>query len=235
MPASLFQTVERTNASEAVQARLFDLITSEQLAVGTKLPSENELARSFGVSRPVVREALGSLRAMGLIASHVGRGSFVSGSRPTPHGLLLGGRFSITELHEVRSHLEIPGAALAARRRTDEDLAELERLVHLQAEVEEPTEWVKADVSFHLALAGATGNRVLATLVEDLRELQMEQSLTLAQFEGRLPESTQEHASILAAVTAQSEMRAAKAMRFHLNRIHDLSLPVSTFLTAASA
>jgi GntR family transcriptional regulator, transcriptional repressor for pyruvate dehydrogenase complex len=235
MSSTPFQAVDRTNAAEAVRAQLFELITSGQLGVGTKLPSENELARSFGVSRPVLREALGSLRAMGLVASHVGRGSFVSSARPTPHGLLLGGRYSIEELHEVRSQLEIPGAALAARRRTARDLEELARLVALQADCDEPSEWVKLDVAFHVALAGAAGNRVLATLIEDLRDLQVEQSFALAHFEGRLVESGREHGRILAAVNAQSEARAAKEMRSHLNRIRQLSLPVSTYLPVASA
>lgn len=222
-----FQAVDRLNASEAVRDQLVHLITSSgELPVGTRLPSEYELARTFGVSRTVVREALGSLRGMGLVESHSGRGTFVTASRPNLQGGLLGGRFSAAELHDVRTLLEIPTAALAARCRSEADLEHLQFVLQAQELCDDPLEWVKLDIAFHVGLAKAAGNRVLESLVEDLRELQMEQSLALS-VPGRLKAGTSEHKSILAAIDAQSEQQAARAMRKHLTAIRELSLPLS--------
>ncbi|MDX6533960.1 MAG: hypothetical protein QOF68_1704 [Gaiellales bacterium] len=225
--SSPFRAVDRVSASEAVRDQLVRLISSGRLGVGTKLPAEHELARTFKVSRTVVREALGSLRGMGLVESHTGRGTFVSASRPSLQTGLLGGRFSAVELHDVRSLLEIPTAALAARARSQADLDHLQWVIQAQERCDDPLEWVKLDIDFHVGLARATGNRVLETLVEDLRELQMEQSLALS-VPGRMKAGTKEHQLILAAVEAQSEQRASRAMRKHLTAIRELSMPLSS-------
>ena len=97
--------------------------------VGQKLPSETELARTLGVSRPAVREALGGLRAMGLVESIDGRGTYVNASAPSSRGPSLLDRYSTDKLHEVRSHVEIPGARLAARRRGPEQIARRRSIV----------------------------------------------------------------------------------------------------------
>ncbi|MEA2582360.1 MAG: hypothetical protein QOF33_445 [Thermomicrobiales bacterium] len=234
MQDSPFRKVERFVATDAVRDQLTRSITSGELKVGTKLPPEHELARTFGVSRTVVREALGSLKGMGLVVTHVGRGTFVQAFRPNISAGLLGGRFSAGELHEVRSHLEIPAAALAARCRSNEDLEHLRSVVDAQAECDDPVEWVTLDMAFHRGLAKATGNRVLETLIEDLGDLQMEQSLALASMPGRLASGTREHKQILTAVEAQSETRAAKAMRKHLTAIRELSLPLAPIRSASA-
>lgn len=214
-----FTEIGRTNASEAVRTQLLKLIESGRIGVGERLPSEHELARSFGVSRPVIREALGTLRALGLVVSRSGSGTFVKSRRPESSGLSLLGRYSTDELHEVRSHLEIPGAGLAATRRTPEQLARLRAIVDSQQSCTEPGAWVELDAAFHVALAEATGNQVQARLVESLRALLVEQSLAVAKIEGRLVEANDEHGSILEAVIAGDGGGARRAMTRHLRKI----------------
>jgi GntR family transcriptional repressor for pyruvate dehydrogenase complex len=209
-----FREIGRINASEAVREQLVSLIESGELKPGEKLPAESALARSFGVSRPVVREALGSLRAIGLIDSLNGKGSFVN-SRPGRRPVLLG-RFSLEELHEVRSLLEVDGATRAASRHNAEDAARLRGIVDSLEACTDHEEWVRLDAEFHVALAEATGNQVLARLVEHLRDLLVEQSQVVSAVEGRIPHANVEHRAIYEAVAAGDERRACEAMSAHL-------------------
>src|SRR4051812_35674045 len=198
-----------------VRGELFERIRSGAYAVGVKLPSENELAREFGVSRPVVREALESLRAVGLIVSRSGRGSYVR-SVSSDTGPLLQGRYSIRELHDVRFLLEVPGAGLAAAHRTDDQLAHAQALLDRLESTDDPDEWVGLDVAFHVALAEMTENRLQAHLVEILRAFMIEQSQAVGRVAGRLADANAEHRSILAAVAAGDETRASEAIQAHL-------------------
>jgi len=220
-----FAPIERINAMESVRDRLRDLIASGDLEVGERLPSEHELARSFGVSRPVIREALGSLSSLGLVASQNGRGWRVIAMGPSSLGPSAFGRTAIDELHEVRCLLEIPGAGLAAQRRTTVQLAALTETVDAHARCREPAAWVQGDLEFHVELAKATGNRVHARLVQEFRELQCQQSLALAQIDGRMERAEAEHRRVLDAVRDQRPDEASGAMAEHLQRIHQESRP----------
>jgi DNA-binding FadR family transcriptional regulator len=210
--------IEKTNAADAVCDQLVTLIKTGEIEVGGRLPAEHELATAFGVSRPVVREALGRLRAMGLVVSRPGRGTFVAQPGATRPPLL--GRYSVTELHEVRTQLEIPAAALAAERRGEPQLASLSRIVESLSTCEDAREWVRLDAAFHVALADASGNRVLARLIEHLRELLIDQSISVLQFEGRIEQANLEHREIFDAVADQDSLAARRAMSTHLLNVY---------------
>jgi GntR family transcriptional regulator, transcriptional repressor for pyruvate dehydrogenase complex len=212
-----FRPIRRVNAADAVRRELLELMESGELAVGEKLPAETELATAFGVSRPVVREALGGLRASGVLESHRGRGTFVASEQP--RSLLLLGRYSTGDLHEVRCHLEIPGAEQAARRRTSEHC---ERLAEIVAELNseaDPERWVRLDAAFHAAVARASGNSVQLRLVEDLRDLLVEHSLAATTVEGRLEAAIREHLAIYEAIVAGDAPAARNAMQQHLDNV----------------
>jgi GntR family transcriptional repressor for pyruvate dehydrogenase complex len=211
--------IVRTNAAEAVREQLLALIASGAYPVGSRLPSEHELAGSFGVSRPVIREALGTLRAAGVLQARSGAGTFVTALQPTKNGLLLLGRYSAEDLHDVRSHLEVPGAALAALRRTDEQLERMAAIVARHSEHSDVVEWVQDDLAFHVALAEATGNELHTQLVTELRELQFEQTVVMAGIAGGLDAPAEEHQAILDAVRQQDADAASAAMTAHLDAI----------------
>jgi DNA-binding FadR family transcriptional regulator len=216
MAAARYNAVARTSATEEVRRRLVELVETGELAVGDKLPPESDLAQAFGVSRPVVREALGALRAVGILRSRAGYGSVVASRRPD--GLLLG-RHNYQELYEVRCNLEIAAAADAARRRTADQLDVLARLVgELEATADVPT-WVDLDTAFHVAVAAATGNSVLVRLVENLRDLMTEHSLAAARLPGRREQANREHRAIYEAVAARTAPDARRAMRRHLQNV----------------
>jgi DNA-binding FadR family transcriptional regulator len=162
------EVITQRSAAAAVHAQLLGRVESGELAVRAKLPSEHELGQSFGVSRSVVREALRGLQTLGLVAPRNGRAPFVTSTRPIQRGVALLGGTSTDELDEVGSHLEVPGAAVAARRHTSVQLAALRDIVEAQAQCTDAEEWLRLDAAFHVFIAEATRNRVQVQLVEHL-------------------------------------------------------------------
>ena len=211
--------IERASAPEAVRDQILQLIQEGELTVGSKLPSEQEMARSFGVSRPVVREGLGRLRSIGLIESRSGSGSFVRSARIAPQGLLLAGGYTSDELHEVRSEIEVPGAALAAARRTERQVVTLSEIVERHRHQPDAEDWVDDDLSFHVTLAEASHNSLRVRFVTELRELQSDLSLKMARIQGGLAAPVQEHAAIVEAIRRRDRAGASAAMQAHLDGI----------------
>ena len=156
---------QRGRLSDQLYGQIFEQITSGRLKVGEQLPSENEISERFGVSRPVVREALQRLRADGLITSHQGLGTFVS-HQPAPRIQKLAKAQDIAaylRCQEVRITLEGDAARLAAERHTDEQLAEV--LAAHQAfadEVHSGSLKPETDLAFHASIARATTGRDLS-------------------------------------------------------------------------
>jgi DNA-binding FadR family transcriptional regulator len=220
--------IERTSAADAVGAQLLALIEEGEFPIGTRLPSEHELARAFGVSRGIVREGLGRLRSIGLVESRTGSGTFVRSASADHGGILLAGRYSSDELHEVRCHLEIPGAGFAAERRGDEHLRQLEEIIERHAGSVDAESWVRDDLRFHVTLAEATGNIIQVRFVRELRQLQSELTLTMARMAGGLAAPTEEHASIVDAVRRQDAEAARTAMAAHLAAIQRRSQALDT-------
>jgi GntR family transcriptional regulator, transcriptional repressor for pyruvate dehydrogenase complex len=211
--------IERASAPEAVRDQILELIREGELSVGSKLPSEQEMARSFGVSRPVVREGLGRLRSIGVIESRSGSGSFVRAARIAPQGLLLAGGYTTDELHEVRSEIEVPGAALAATRRSEQQLTTLAAIVDRHRHQRDAEDWVADDLSFHVTVAEASRNSLRVRFVAELRELQSDLSLKMSRMQGGLAAPVQEHAAIVRAIRCRDREAAAAAMQAHLDGI----------------
>ncbi len=194
------------------------MIEAGDLKPTEKLPSETELARVFGVSRPIVREALGSLRAIGLIVSQTGRGSFVARSKALP--ILLQGRYSLEELFEVRQLLEVDGAALAAERRTPEDLEKLRAVEESLWNCSDIEQWVVLDAAFHRLIGDATGSPLRAHLVEDIQDLLIEQARVMLTVAGRQERANREHRAIYNTIEAGDARAAREAMSVHLRNAY---------------
>jgi DNA-binding FadR family transcriptional regulator len=225
--ANLFSTiakVARRSAADDVRDQLVALIDNGQLKVDERLPSELELARNFGVSRPVVREALVSLQALGLITSQSGRGSFVASTRVRAPLLL--GRFSPRHLNEVRGYLEIPAARLAAERRSDEQLGRLAGLLARMEDCDDAEERNKYDAEFHICIAEASGNPILVKLVEDLRKVLEEHGRAAAAAPNRRPRAAAEHRKIYDAIVRGEGENAATAMANHLDAADKSFAPI---------
>jgi DNA-binding FadR family transcriptional regulator len=208
--------VQRT-AAEHVRSQLIELIESGEFAVGSRLPSEADLARSFEVSRSVIREALHSLNALGLTRSFTGKGTFVDAQHAPSQ--LLTGQYLPRDLDEVRHTLEVPSAQLAAERRSASDLRTLRELLDKFSAADDPHERVGIDADFHVAIATATGNPLFPRLVAELRNVLQDQALVVANYPGRAAEAAAEHQAIFEAIEARKGAAAAEAMARHLEAV----------------
>lgn len=153
----------RRNLVAEVVARLREKIEGGEFAVGDRLPSEAQLTGAFSVSRTVVREAIATLRADGLVEPRQGAGVFVLEPAATvlrPFQIVDVDKISsIIEVLELRTALEMEAAALAAARRSpaqEEEIYQAEAEIRALAERGEPT--TEADFRFHRAIALATNN-----------------------------------------------------------------------------
>jgi DNA-binding FadR family transcriptional regulator len=207
----------RLSAAEAVFNAIRRDIESGLVPVGSKLSSEATLSQQYGVSRSVIREALRSCTALGLTVTKTGKGTFVVADK-VANDLTLG-QYSARDLTEARPHIEIPAAGLAAERRTEEELETLRHLVAAMATETDPESWVSLDSSFHAAIAGASGNKVFASVVADIRGALAHQSETLNMVADRQHASDVEHQQILSAIEAGSPEAARKAMAHHLHAV----------------
>ncbi|SFJ38397.1 DNA-binding transcriptional regulator, FadR family [Amycolatopsis sacchari] len=209
--------IARLPVAEAVVNAIRQDIESGAYAVGDKLQSEATLAAQYGVSRPVVREALRACAALGLTETKTGRGTFVVASSVA--GGLRFGKYSLRDLVEARPHVEIPAAGLAAQRRSADDLRQLGALVTAMAAETGTETWVRHDADFHVAIARASGNKVFESIVVEMRDALARQSGALSVVPDRQRRSDEEHRRILEAIQRGDARDATAAMADHLSAV----------------
>ena len=207
---------------ERVAAILSDQIASGEYGVGTRLPSERELAAQMEVSRPTIREAIIALEVDGLVEVRKGAGVFVISDAPSA-GTASPADFGAFELLEARMAIEPEVCAIAAARITDQQLEELDGLL---SEINAGKTFAvseDADRRFHLAIAGAAENSVLAHIVESLWDMRTRspQSRLLSEkaHEAGIGPDVDEHALILDGLRQRDPRAARSAMRSHLKRV----------------
>lgn len=214
-------------------AQVADILVAEiqsgRLRPGDRMPTEQYLATNFGVSRNVVREAIAQLRSAGLVTSRQGFGTIVvqSGARgaPTRSAAAAGSDETrhFRDVYEVRSALESQAAALAARNGDAVQFAAITRtLERMQEAAQWVAEGVDLDVDFHLAVARASGNPLLAELLTALGERMRETMVaTRRRSGGVIGEVRQltidEHTAIHDAIMARDPDAAQAAMARHIN------------------
>jgi GntR family transcriptional repressor for pyruvate dehydrogenase complex len=211
--------------SEGVARELARAIEMRRYGLGTRLPSERELAEQFGVSRPVIREATMALELRGLVRRRPGAGVFVSGQTASPIAPPPGdnsdGPFEVTE---ARRLLEGEVAALAAATATVAQIAEMEKILSILSDFAvAQADREQADRAFHLALARATNNDVLVNMVEDLWDKRYQSPLCIYFFSRARDAGVQppadEHRAVLDAVKSRDPAAARSAMCAHLTRV----------------
>ncbi len=200
--------------------QLTDEIVSGDFAPGTALPPEGELANSHGVSRTVIREAMRSLRAHGLVEMSQGKPARVRPPDPKAaiaslEMLLRRNRASLLNLVEVRRPLESEIAALAAERANDEHLRQLEHAIHELAAAPTLEQRIEADVKFHRILGEATGNPVFVLLLETLAGFMRESREKTLAYSG-VEVALKGHRAVFEAVRLRDSDKAREAMLEHL-------------------
>jgi GntR family transcriptional repressor for pyruvate dehydrogenase complex len=241
----LFQTVRRTTTlANRVTNQIEQLMMDGRLQPGDRLPPERELARQFGVSRTVVREAVRALAAKSLLEVEPGSGTTVRS--PTPKSvaqsmtmLLRATRTEIDydKVHEVRRILEVEIAGLAAERRTDEDLKEMEEILRQTAEAEiqdDRESFPECDVAFHAALACATHNELFSLLLDSMADIMIK----VRQLGFEVPDmpmrALRHHCAIFERVKAGDPKGARRAMREHLIEAEDTMRQALSFHVSQS-
>lgn len=207
-----------------VAERIVDFIKEERLAPGAEIPSEAALCEMAGVSRPVIRSALGYLAGGGLIKisngwrARVGEldSDFLASS--FSYGLATN-QFTISKLLELRQDIELSAARFAAERRTEEQAARLEDLCEeMETAITDVERFVELDFAFHLTVAEATDNSLFDYVIRPMR-----QAITESISEGLLLQRTGDdfariqecHRAIAKAIRAQDAGAATVAMARH--------------------
>ncbi|BCP52144.1 GntR family transcriptional regulator [Kaistia sp. 32K] len=218
---------QRVTLADQIEAHIRDLIVSERLGSGEFLPSSMDLAAEFGVSRSIVREAMKSLQAKGLIEIANGKRARV---RPMTNSVLIDffDRFARTEreavidLLELRRGIEVQGAILAARRRSPEDLASMWASVRSMGDNlgADPDAFLEMDVQLHLAIARASKNQMMFHLVASIREVMrdtMREGLLRHPSEEDWKKNYADHRKLVTLIDEQDEPGAGALMALHFD------------------
>ena len=213
-------------STEQVVSYVRGLIERGELRPGARLPAERDLAVQIGVSRPTVRAGLRALAAMGVVRSRHGSGTYIPdgpptlGSEPLSFLAALHG-FTREEMYEARRILEVGAAALAAERASADQVATMaEEVASLFASMEDPQGFLRHDIGFHRAVAAASGNPIVASLVEMVSALYYERRRQTAEraSDRNLHDAAEAHRRIYQAIRARDAAAAREAMNDHLQQ-----------------
>jgi len=218
--------VDSDDGSGQVVAHVRGLIERGQLKRGDRLPAERDLALHVGVSRPTVRAGLRALAAMGVVRARHGSGTYIPEGPPTLASeplTFLAALHGITpeEMYETRRVLEVSAAGLAAERATADQLATMaEEVASLFASLADARIFLVHDINFHRSVASASGNPMIASLVDMVSRLFYEQRRETAQraTDRNLRDAADMHRKIYQAIRARDVDQARQAMNQHLLR-----------------
>ena len=236
---------ESEGSTEQVVSYVRNLIERGELRPGDRLPAERDLATHIGVSRPTVRAGLRALAAMGVVQSRHGSGTFIPSGPPSLgtealsflaalHG------FTRDEMYEARRILEVGAAGLAAERATHEQIATLaEEVAGMFASMDDPRVFLVHDINFHRAVAAASGNPIVASIVEMVSALYYERRRDTAvrASERDLKDAADMHRRIYQAIRGRDADAARNAMHTHLVQAsaHQAQEPAETESARAAA
>lgn len=222
--------VTKARTYELVLDRIEEQIASGRLRVGDRLPGERDLASALGVSRVAVREAIRVLQAMGLITQATGSGreaGTILTAAPADaltrlirmHVLVAS--LDSTDLVRARITLERESAALAAQHATEDDRAGMRQtLAAMEDPAASPDGFNDADTAFHVAIARASGNTLVAELTTALRNAMRSTLLQRLQahedFRAVAMRLSREHRQIYDALVAGEAARAAELVAAHI-------------------
>jgi GntR family transcriptional repressor for pyruvate dehydrogenase complex len=181
----MFRPLKKKRFSDQIADLIQKKILEDNLAVGTGLPSEIEMAQDFQVSRSVIREALRILEISGLVIIKKGPtgGIFVSNGYHAPiirslNNLLTSGEVTVDHLFDARLLIEPHIAEEAAKNASSKALKKFEALFNdSDSHYEDAVRLKKNNLEFHLLLARTSGNSVLSIMLESVIELLIELSL----------------------------------------------------------
>ena len=224
----LIEPIRKTRVAEEIADRIRVLILDGTFPPGQALPAERPLAERFGVSRGSIRDAFRTLETIGLLVTRHGQGTFPQeldvDRLVAPLASVLSYRHDLqNELLDVRRMFEPAVARVAATRVTDADLADLHRIVAAQRKkLETGRSALVEDTAFHAALARATRNRVVVSIMATLNDLLVESRKRTLKQRGRPRRSILGHEAVIDALEQRDADAAGDAMREHIDQIANL-------------
>jgi GntR family uxuAB operon transcriptional repressor len=225
------QPVTPLRSFEVVARRIASMVR-ERYGVGERLPPERELAKTFGVSRPTIREAILSLAMSGMLQVRSNSGAYVISRHELPDLRALEGAGPFENL-EARQMIEPQIAALAAQRASKTTIAQLvDAIAMMRREHARDREADTSDHRFHVILAEATGNSALVLICDSLWRAQSDSRIwqeihAHMRMEDYRPVWLRDHEAIFEAVSAGNARKASAAMTRHLGNIRDVLMKAS--------
>lgn len=222
--------ITKSRLSEVAIEQIKELIISQKLEPGSKLPSERELVNQLKISRASVREALRMLEIMGLVEVKPGKGVYskgFTGDLFVPLSTWLSTHKETLHNHfEARLVLEPAAAGFAALRATEKDILKLQDALKTFNEKlagDDIIGLISADIRFHSLIGAATGNKTIKLLMDTITRFLFEGWKATLRVNGRPQKTVLEHGKILDAIIARNEQEARASMERHLkNAIENL-------------
>ena len=211
--------VARQSTVGAVAKQLLDHLTTGDFEPGTRLPPERSLAASLGVGRSTLREAMAALDVLGIVEVRPGSGAYITSTSAEvmPQAIkwsLMLGQPRTQDLVEVREHLEVLTAKLAAARATDDDVARLEKHVVGMREADGDVEaFVAADMAFHFEIAQIANNSVLQDILQSVSSLLHAWFDRTLRVPGTIEATLVEHEAVFDAIRDRSAELAESRMK----------------------
>jgi GntR family transcriptional repressor for pyruvate dehydrogenase complex len=217
----------RPRLYEQLVEQLLGYIESARLRPGDLLPAERDLAERLGVSRATLAQALVALEVLGVIDVQHGTGAVLR-HRASVASVIKGlreHRSRLPDIVEARSTLEVKLAALAAERRTEEDLTAITTALEvMKSEIDDGDRGAHGDELFHQAVTAAAHSPVMAQLMAFIGEMILETRLESLAQPGRPEQSLESHRAIAEAIQSQDAAAAAEAMQRHIELVSDVAL-----------
>jgi len=232
IPAHTFRSVSRPTIYAEVADQIRAAILAGTLSSGERLPPERELARQFGVSRASVREALRHLQAQGLVSARGRTSPLETASSDAAAVRFREALGHVAQLHgvsradlvELRVAIETTALLRAAAAPIPERLDEARAALAIMERAEaSPQEFQAADVAFHVALVGASGNQALLLVmqaVKDAIRTNLDDALSVRSLGKLRPRIVAEHRALLRSIERGAGESAATQLRRHLREFY---------------
>ena len=229
--------IKKENLPEKIIREIKQLIDSGQMATGSRLPSERDLAGLLNVSRSSLREALKALSILGIIENRHGDGNFITTSSTDwpmePLSIFLSvKRGAMIDLIDARQGLEITAAELAAQRRTHNDITRMSESIRKMRDTQKaPEKFYQSDLSFHRHLAAAAKNPVIADLLEKIYTLSNATRIEIHQvdrhYHDYIAYDIGEHEKLLSSIKDRNPQEAVACMSLHMKSIKQRYLDIN--------
>jgi len=228
-----FLKIKFQSRTDLVVDKITNSIINGELSDGDVLPPESQLCEIFGVSRSILREAIRALVSKGLVEVKQGHGTFVR--RPkieipeeAVRNYLMTNRFTLQQLMEVRTPIEVEVARWAAERREEKHIIAMETSLHvLNTDSNSVEVYADADETFHQAIIDASKNPLFGIMIRSIMgNLHISRQLSIRHF--GIAVVVKEHKAILEAIKNGTSIAAAAKMKKHMegffSRINEVNM-----------